>query len=170
MDNLKEAFEDLIKDMYSAETQVVEALPKAAAAADNSELRAGFEEHREQTQGHIARLEQVAQMCGFEPGGKTCAAAKGLIKEMSEIIEEGEQGAVRDAMLIAGGQKFEHYEIAGYGTAATWATALGMNDCAELLQDTLEEEEATDQKLTLIAETIVNPEAMESMSGKASLK
>jgi ferritin-like metal-binding protein YciE len=170
MKDFKEAFEDLIKDMYSAETQVVEALPKAAAAAENSDLSAGFMEHCEQSKMHVQRLEEVASTCGFEPTGKTCEAAKGLIKEMDEIISEGESGPVRDAMLICGGQKFEHYEMANYGTAVTWAMAIGQQDCADLLAETLQEEEETDAKLTEIAETVVNPEAVGSMSGKASLK
>ena len=173
MMTFEDAFEDLVKDMYSAETQVLEALPKAAQAAENEQLRSAFETHRMETQEHVARLKKVAETCGFEPTGKECKAAKGLIEEMSEIIKEGETGAVRDAMLICGAQKFEHYEIANYGTALTWANMLGKTDCMMLLQETLEEEEMTDENLSAIAESVVNPEAeseSESMRGKASMK
>src|SRR5690348_2982798 len=112
MDNFKEAFEDLVKDMYDAEVRVSKALPDAAEAAQNMELKQGFQDHLSQTKGHITRLQQVAQTCGFDPEGKTCAAAKGLIKEMSDFIKDSDVSPVRDATLIAGAQKFEHYEIA----------------------------------------------------------
>lgn len=171
MMTFEEAFEDLVKDMYSAETQVLEALPKAAEAAENEQLRAAFEKHRMETQEHVARLKKIAETCDFQPTGKECKAAKGLIEEMDEIIEEGEEGAVRDAMLICGAQKFEHYEIANYGTALTWANMLGKRDCVMLLQETLEEEEMTDENLTAIAESVVNPEAEAvSEEGRASLQ
>jgi ferritin-like metal-binding protein YciE len=160
MNSLNEAFEDLIKDLYSAEKQVEKALPKAAKAAESPELRAGFEEHRMQTQGHIQRLEQVAEICGFKPSGKVCKAAQGLIEEMDEIIKEGEPSPVTDAMLICGGQKFEHYEIASYGTAAAWAELMGSPECAQILSQTLQEEEQTDEKLNQMAESKVNKEAM----------
>jgi len=177
MKTFDKAFEDLIKDMYSAEKQVLKALPKAARAAQNPDLKAGFEEHRAQTEQHVARLEQVATTCGFKPTGKVCKAAQGLIEEMSEIIEEKEKSPVIDAMLICGGQKFEHYEIANYGTAITWAEMLGKKHCVELLRTTLEEEKETDEKLTVLAESVVNQEAVEQESGakvsprsKASLR
>jgi ferritin-like metal-binding protein YciE len=160
MNSLNEAFEDLIKDMYNAEKQVLKALPKAAKAAQSEQLRAGFEEHRQQTEGQIQRLEQVAQICGFKPTGKVCKAAEGLIEEMDEIIKEGEPSPVMDAMLIVGGQKFEHYEIASYGTAATWAELMGSTECAQLLKQSLQEEEQTDEKLNRLAEGQINREAM----------
>lgn len=175
MKTFDKAFEDLIKDMYSAEKQVLKALPKAAKVAQNADLKAGFEEHRAQTEEHVSRLEEVAQVCGFKPTGKVCKAAQGLIEEMSEIITEEEAGPVKDAMLICGGQKFEHYEIANYGTAVTWATMLGKKDCVKLLQMTLDEEKQTDEKLTELADSVVNQEAMgmeekSSPRGKASVR
>ena len=174
MKSFEKAFADLIKDLYSAEKQVLKALPKAAKAAEHMELKAGFEEHRAQTEEHVARLEQVAEICGFRPTGKVCKAAQGLIEEMSEVLEKEKPGAVRDAMLIAGGQKFEHYEIASYGTAVTWATMLGKNDCVQLLKMTSAEEKDTDEKLTHLAETVVNQDAMaqdsEPMKNKVSVK
>jgi ferritin-like metal-binding protein YciE len=169
VDNFNEAFQDMIKDIYDAEMRVIDALPKAAEAAQNMELKQAFQQHRDQTQGHITRLKQVCQLCGFDPEGKTCAAAKGLLKEMDEIISDHDAGAVRDAMLICGGQKFEHYEIATYGTLVTWAEALGRDDCADLLQQTLDEEEETDQTLTTIAESVVNPEAVGNIANRASV-
>jgi ferritin-like metal-binding protein YciE len=176
MKTFDKAFEDLVKDMYSAEKQVLKALPKAAKAASDPDLKSGFEEHRVQTEEHVARLEQVAETCGFKPSGKVCKAAQGLIEEMAEIITEEEEGPVKDAMLICGGQKFEHYEIANYGTAVTWARMLGKEDCAELLQMTLDEEKETDEKLTALAESVVNEEAvsgesrMQSTKGKVSVR
>jgi ferritin-like metal-binding protein YciE len=168
------AFEDLIKDLYSAEKQVLKALPKAAKAAEHMELRAAFEEHRSQTEEHVSRLEQVAEICGFKPTGKVCKAAQGLIEEMSEIIEKEKPGAVRDAMLVAGGQKFEHYEIASYGTAVTWASMLGKNECVQLLKLTSSEEKHADEKLTNLAETVVNQQAMaedeSSPRGRATMR
>lgn len=162
MNSLSEAFEDLVKDMYNAEKQVVKALPKAAKAASSEDLKAGFEEHKTQTEGHIERLEKVAEICGFKPTGKVCKAAQGLIEEMAEIIEEGEPGPVTDAMLICGGQKFEHYEIANYGTAVAWAKLIGQDECVNLLQQTLDEEQQTNMKLNELAEGSINEEAMNS--------
>jgi ferritin-like metal-binding protein YciE len=164
------AFEDLVKDMFSAEKQVLKALPKAAKAASDPQLKAGFEEHRAQTEEHVTRLEQVAETCGFKPTGKVCKAAQGLIEEMAETITDEEEGPVKDAMLICGGQKFEHYEIANYGTAVTWARMLGKQDCVDLLQMTLDEEKQTDEKLTALAESVVNEEAMSDAGATQSTK
>jgi len=162
MNSLLEAFQDLVKDMYSAEKQVVKALPKAAKAASDPELKKGFEDHKTQTEGHIQRLEKVAELSEFKPSGKVCKAAQGLIEEMDEIIAEGEPGPVTDAMLICGGQKFEHYEIANYGTSVAWAKLLGLTESAKLLQQTLDEETETNDKLTTVAETKINEAALDA--------
>jgi ferritin-like metal-binding protein YciE len=141
MSEFQEAFEDLIKDMYSAEKQVVKALPKAAKAATDDGLREAIQEHIQQTEEHVNRLEKVAELGEFKPSGKVCAAAKGIIEEMAEALEEHEPGPILDAVMVCAAQKFEHYEIANYGTAVSWAKLLGLDDCVEVLQQTLEEEE-----------------------------
>lgn len=168
MNTFSEAFEELIKDMYSAEKQALKALPKMAKGCADKELRTGFEKHLEQTQGHVDKLEKVAEICGFKPTGKLCVGAKGLIEEVEEQLEEGEEGPVRDAMLIAGAQKFEHYEISGYGTACDWAKLMGEKACAELLDEILEEEKATDMLLNSLAESKVNPLAFETAATEAA--
>ncbi len=137
-----------IKDLYSAETQLVKALPKMAKAASDPELRTGFETHLKETKVHVDRLEKIAGMLDITPRGKSCKAMKGLIEEGSEVIHENGEPAVRDLALIVAAQKVEHYEIAGYGSARTFAQMLGRDDAVELLQLTLEEEGATDKKLT----------------------
>ena len=160
MSTFNEAFEDLIKDMYSAEKQVLKALPKVAKAVVNPQLKQGVELHIKQTERHVTRLEEVAKNCGFKPTGKLCVAAKGLIEEVDEHIKEGEPGAVLDATIIAGAQKFEHYEISGYGTAKEWAKLMGEPECVRLLEETLREEEETDKLMTQIAESRVNRDAL----------
>jgi ferritin-like metal-binding protein YciE len=157
--SLQDLFVDELKDLYSAENQLLKALPKMAKAASNGELRAGFEEHLEQTRGHVERLEQVCQQLEVTPKGKKCAAMEGLIEEGKELMEEDASPAVLDAGLIAAAQKVEHYEIASYGTVCTWATLLGFDEAASLLGETLEEEKATDEKLTTLAEQTVNEDA-----------
>jgi len=148
-----------LKDLYSAETQLVKALPKMAKAASNEELKAGFEEHLEQTKGHVRRLEESAGILGVKLGGHKCKAMEGLIEEGSELISEEAEPSVRDAGLIGAAQRVEHYEMAGYGTARALALTLGHEDVAELLGETLEEEKETDAKLTDLAETVVVPSA-----------
>ena len=150
---------DELKDLYSAENQLVKAIPKMAKAASNSDLRAGFEKHLEETRGHVKRLEQVCEELGVNPKGKKCAATEGLVKEGKELMEEDATPGVRDAGLIAAAQKIEHYEIASYGTVCTWARELGYSDMAETLQETLDEEKATNEKLTELAEQGINEEA-----------
>ncbi len=146
---LHELFLEQLKDLYSAETQLIEALPEMAEAAHAKALKKGFEAHLEQTKEHARRIEQIFTNLGEgEPTGKTCQAMKGLIKEGKETISEDATPAVKDAALIAAAQRVEHYEIAGYGTVRTYATLLGHDDAAALLQKTLDEEAATDQKLT----------------------
>lgn len=156
---LHDLFVHELKDLYSAETQLVKALPKMAKAATNEELRAGFEEHLEETKNHVARLEEIAEACECKLSGHTCKAMKGLIEEGSELISEDADDHVRDAGLIGAAQRVEHYEIAAYGTARALAKALGHDEAADLLEETLEEEKATDEKLTELAESTVNAEA-----------
>lgn len=151
---LRELYIDELKDLYSAETRLVKALPKLAKAASSEELSQGFEEHLEQTKGHVERLEKIFESLDESPKGKKCAGMEGLIKEGSEVMEEDYEGAVMDAGLIGAAQRVEHYEIAGYGTASEFATLLGEEEHASLLNQTLEEEKETDEKLTELAKTI----------------
>lgn len=152
-----------IKDLYSAETQLVKALPKMAKAASDPELRAGFEQHLAETKTHVERLEQIATSLDASPKGKACQAMKGLIEEGSEVISENAEATVKDLALIVAAQKVEHYEMAGYGSARTLAEALGLDEVAELLQMTLDEEGATDKKLTQMSlQLIPEAEALEA--------
>ena len=157
---LHDLFEDQIKDLYSAENQILKALPKMAKNATNPQLRTAFERHLEETRGHVTRLEQIAAELNFTPKGKKCKGAEGLIEEGKEVMEEFEDETL-DAGLIGAAQRVEHYEIAGYGTARTHAELLGYKKAARLLQQTLDEEERTDKKLTQIAESVVNVEALQ---------
>jgi ferritin-like metal-binding protein YciE len=157
--SLGDLFVDGLRDLYSAENQIIKALPKMAKASSSPELRQGFEEHLEQTRGHVQRLEQIFAEMNVSPRGKKCVAMKGLIAEGKELMDQDLEGAVMDAGLIEAAQKVEHYEVAGYGCARTWAEHLGHHQAAELLQQTLNEEKSTDQKLTQIAEQMVNAEA-----------
>ncbi|MGA9356155.1 MAG: ferritin-like domain-containing protein [Terriglobales bacterium] len=149
-EGLKELYIDELKDLYSAENQLVKALPKMAEAATSDELRAGFEEHLEQTKGQVQRLETIFEKLGESPKGKKCKGMEGLIQEGSEAIEEHD-GAVLDAALIGAAQRVEHYEMAGYGTVIAFAEELGESEHVSLLNETLEEEKATDEKLTGLA-------------------
>ncbi len=153
-EGLKELYVDELKDIYSAENQLVKALPKLAKAADSDELRQGFEEHLEQTKEHVARLEQIFEMLEESPKGKKCAGMEGLVEEGSEVLKEGLEGAVLDAALIGAAQRVEHYEIAAYGTVIAFAQTLGEDDHASLLEETLSEEKETDEKLTELAKQI----------------
>jgi ferritin-like metal-binding protein YciE len=144
---LRELYIDELKDLYSAENQLVKALPKMAKAATSADLRSGFEEHLEQTKGHVQRLETIFQQLEESPKGKKCKGMEGLIEEGAEAIDEYE-GDVRDAALIGAAQRVEHYEMAGYGTVKAMAEELGESEQASLLNETLEEEKATDEKLT----------------------
>jgi ferritin-like metal-binding protein YciE len=155
-----ELFEDQIKDLYSAEKQIIQALPKMAKNSTSPQLRAGFEKHLEETRGHVSRLEQIADELGFSPRGKKCKGCEGLIEEGKEAMEEFE-GDVLDAALIGAAQRVEHYEMAGYGTARAHAALLGFTKAAKLLQQTLDEETRTDKKLSHLADSIVNVEALQ---------
>lgn len=165
MNNLQEAFEELVKDMYSAEKQVLKALPKAASASTSKDLIAGIEAHIKQTEQHVVRLEEIASRGGYKPSGKVCTAAKGIIEEQDEALSEHEKGPLLDAVLVCGCQKFEHYEIANYGTAVSWAKLLGLKEDLNALQETLTEEKETNQKLTDVADSTVNKAALSEMAG-----
>ena len=151
---LKELFVDELKDIYSAETQLVKALPKMAKAAASDELRSGFEKHLKQTEGHVSRLEQIFQQLDEKPTGKKCMGMEGLIKEGGEAAEEDYEDDAKDAALIGAAQRVEHYEIAAYGTVRAMAEKLGNDKAVKLLSQTLQEEKDTDQKLTELAEQI----------------
>jgi ferritin-like metal-binding protein YciE len=155
---LKELFIDELKDIYSAENQLIKALPKMAKAATSDDLRAGFEAHLEQTKQHARRIEEICTELGEKPTGKKCAGMEGLIDEGKEMMDEFEDD-VLDAAMISAAQRVEHYEIAAYGTVRTYAELLGHDRAVELLEQTLEEEKETDQKLTDLAGTI-NVEAV----------
>ncbi len=157
---LEDAYIEQLRDLYSAESQLVKALPKMAKAAHSDELKNGFLEHLEQTKGHVSRLEEIFEGLDEKPTGKKCQAMAGLVEEGSETISEDATPAVKDALLIAAAQRVEHYEIAAYGTVKTFAQTLGHDDAAKLLDETLQEEVETDEKLTEAAQTI-NAEANE---------
>jgi len=158
--NLHDVYVEQLKDLYSAETQLIKALPKMAKAATNPDLAEGFKEHLEQTKEHAARLEKIFKELDEKPTGKKCKAMAGLVEEGSETIKEDASPAAKDAALIAAAQRVEHYEIAGYGSVKTFAHLLGEEDAAKLLEQTLQEEKDTDAKLTEAAESI-NVEAEE---------
>jgi ferritin-like metal-binding protein YciE len=150
---LKVLYIDELRDIYNAENQLVKALPKMAKASTSDDLRVGFEEHLEQTKGHVQRLEQIFAELDEKPTGKKCKGMEGLVQEGKEMIDE-QEGEVLDAGLISAAQRVEHYEIAAYGCVRTYANLLGETDAAELLNQTLEEEKETDKKLTSLAEKI----------------
>ena len=156
---LDELFHDTLKDIYYAEKKILSALPKMAKAAHNDDLRAAFEKHKTETEGQIDRLEQVFALIEEKPQGKKCAAIEGILEEGQEIIKEYKGSPALDAGLVSAAQAVEHYEIARYGTLRTWAEELGLNQAMKLLQQTLDQEEATDRSLTELAETVVNQEA-----------
>ena len=160
LDTLQKLYTDELRDLYNAENQLLKALPKMAKAASSEDLKEAFEKHLEQTKGHVERLEQVFEELDEKPKGKTCRAMKGLIEEGSEILEQDGEESVRDAGIIVAAQKVEHYEIAGYGSARTFAHLLGQNKAADLLQTTLDEESETNEVLNRLAESVINPEAV----------
>jgi ferritin-like metal-binding protein YciE len=150
-----------MRDLYNAENQLLKALPKMAKRATTPELKEAFESHLEETQTHVERLEEIFSNLGKKPSGKTCKGMKGLVEEGSEMMKEDGPDSVIDAGIIAAAQRVEHYEIAGYGVARTFASLLGEDEAEDLLQSTLDEEGAADEKLTEIAEGMVNEEAEE---------
>jgi ferritin-like metal-binding protein YciE len=153
---LDDLFVEEMQDLYSAENQLVQALPKIAKAASSPELRRAFEDHLEQTKGHVRRIEEIFSEVEGSPKGKKCVGMEGLLKEGKEFLDDEIQDEVRDAALISAAQRVEHYEIAGYGSARAHAEELGYSEAVMLLQQTLDEEKDADRKLTQIAETRVN--------------
>jgi ferritin-like metal-binding protein YciE len=158
---MEELFLDELKDLYSAEKQITKSLPKMAKAATSPDLRKAFETHLEETKGHVDRLEKAFQILGKPTRGKMCHGMEGVLEEGAEVLEETEKGDVRDAALISAAQRVEHYEIAAYGSVREYATLLGQDDIAELLEETLNEEKAADQKLGIVAKS-VNSQALQA--------
>ena len=155
---LKELLIDELKDLYSAEKQIVRALPKLAKAASTPELQQAFLSHLEETKGQVVRLEKISELIGKKLAGKLCVGTKGVLEEGTEVLEEVEKGLVRDAGLISAAQRVEHYEMAGYGSARDFAKTLGLTEIASLLDETLTEEKSADKKLSVISKQ-VNPAA-----------
>jgi len=160
LNTLKQLYMEELRDLHSAENQLLKALPKMAKGASSEELKLAFKNHLDQTKVHVERLEEIFERLDETPKGKTCQAMKGLVEEGSEILEEDGEESVLDAGIIAAAQKVEHYEIASYGTVRTFAQLLGEDEAAELLQETLDEEGEADKLLTQLAQEIVNPEAL----------
>jgi ferritin-like metal-binding protein YciE len=156
---LNDLFYDTLKDIYFAERQILKSLPKMAKAARSAELRQAFLTHRDETEVHVERLQQVFEIVGKRAQGKTCEAIKGILEEGDEVMEEYEESEALDAGLLAGGQAVEHYEMSRYGTLKTWAMQLGMKDAASLLDQTLQEEKKTDALLSKLAQSTVNSKA-----------
>ena len=160
LDTLEKLYISELRDLYSAENQLLKALPKMAKGASSNELKEAFEKHLEQTRGHVARLEEIFERLDVSPKGKICHGMKGLIEEGSEILKEDGEDSVLDAGIIVAAQKVEHYEIASYGSVRTFANLLGKDEAAGLLQSTLDEESETNEILNGLAESVVNPEAL----------
>jgi ferritin-like metal-binding protein YciE len=160
LESLKDLYMEQLKDLYSAETQLVDALPKMADACSSPELKNAFREHLNQTRQHVTRLEQIFKKLDESPKGETCEGMKGLLKEGEAMMKMKGEPEVIDAGLIAAAQRVEHYEIAGYGTVRTYAELIGDQDAVRLLERTLQEEEEADEKLTEIAESHINQEAL----------
>ena len=159
LDTLKDLYVDELKDLYSAEKQLIKALPKMAKAANDPQLKEAFRTHLQQTRQHAERIEQICRELGVSPRGKKCVGMEGLIEEGNELIQEDPDPDVLDAGLISKAQHVEHYEMAGYGTVRTYARQLGFDSQADLLQQTLDEEGTTDHLLTQLAESGINVEA-----------
>ncbi|MDQ2890385.1 MAG: ferritin-like domain-containing protein [Gemmatimonadota bacterium] len=159
METLHELYVDELKDLYSAENQILKALPRMIKAATNRKLKQGFTKHERQTRQHVKRLERICRQLGEKPTGKKCVGMEGVLKEGSELIKERPEAEVLDAGLISAAQHVEHYEMAGYGTVRTWALLLGFDEQARLLQQTLDEERDTDDALTALAESSINLKA-----------
>jgi len=159
VNNLRDALVEEIKDLYNAEKQLTKALPKLAKRASSDELRDAFESHLEETENQITRLERVFELLDEKPRGKHCAGIAGIIEEGGDTMQEDAEDSVMDAMLIASGQRAEHYEIGAYGSVIAWAEALELTEVAQLLNETLAEEKAADEKLSAIAESGINEAA-----------
>ncbi len=163
---LHDAWLDELRDLYNAEKQISKALPKMVKAANNAALSDTFESHLKETMNQIKRLEQIFQQLGETARGKTCEGMTGILEEGKNLMEEDFDEPTTDATLIAAAQKVEHYEIASYGTVVAWAQAMGHDEAAELLQETLDEEEAADEKLTAIAESGINEQSAAGAHGE----
>ena len=160
--SLHDAFIDELRDTYDAERQITKALPKMIKACTSEELRSAFESHLEETRGQVERLEQIFELLDEKVRGKHCDGMAGIIEEGKSVMEEEFDEATMDAVLIASAQRVEHYEMAAYGTLVAWAKDMGHNEAAELLEQTLSEEKAADEKLTTIAEGGINQEAAQA--------
>ncbi len=162
METFKELFEETLKDIYYAEKAILKALPKMAKKASSKKLQTAFTKHQKETEKQVDRLEQVFELLGKRASGKKCPAIDGIIEEGEEVMKEAKDDTIRDAAMLAAAQSVEHYEISRYGTLVAWAEKMGMSDAAELLQATLDEEKATDEALTGLAESEINVDAQES--------
>jgi ferritin-like metal-binding protein YciE len=160
LNTLEQLYVSELRDLYSAENQLLKALPKMARGASSPELKDAFQKHLQQTKGHVERLEELFEQLDESPKGKTCHGMKGLIEEGSELLKEDGENSVLDAGIIVAAQKVEHYEIASYGSVRTFANLLGRDQEAKLLQSTLDEEAETNEILNGLAESVVNPEAV----------
>lgn len=162
IETMEDLFLEQVEDLYDAEKRLVKALPKMAEAATSLSLRQAFESHLLETEGHVSRLENIFRKLGQDPKSQTCDAMKGLISEGEDMVSDTEPSALRDAGLIASANRVEHYEMAAYGSARTFAQTLGLAEAASLLDQTLQEEKKADQKLTHLAESMINDEALRS--------
>jgi ferritin-like metal-binding protein YciE len=154
VDSIEKLFIGELKDLYSAENQITKTLPKMIQAASSAELRSAFEHHLKETEGHVRRLEQAFEILGGSPKGKTCAGMKGILEEGAEMLHDAKEGDLRDAALISGAQRVEHYEMAAYGVVRDYAERLKQQQIAKLLQETLDEEKAADKKLTDVSKKV----------------
>ncbi|HEY7091012.1 MAG TPA: ferritin-like domain-containing protein [Tepidisphaeraceae bacterium] len=159
LNTLQDLYVDELRDLLSAENQILKALPKMAKAASSPQLARAFQEHLNQSQEHVARLTRIFEMMGEKPRAKKCKGMEGIIEEGKDLVDEAETDEARDAAMISAAQKVEHYEMASYGAVRTYAKHLGQNEAAELLQRTLDEEGETDKKLTQLAESGINVQA-----------
>jgi len=166
VETLRDLYVDVLKDLYDAENKIVKALPKLAKAASSAELQQGFQEHLEQSKGHVERLEEVFQDLGVPAKRKKCKAIEDLLEEGKELMEANSHSEVLDAGLIAAAQKVEHYEIASYGSARTYAELLGEDQAVALLEQTLEEEKQTDEKLSQLATSQIDIEPKDTVAGQ----
>jgi ferritin-like metal-binding protein YciE len=162
IESMEDLFLEQVQDLYDAEKRLVKALPKMAEASTSQSLSQAFQAHLMETEGHVTRLESIFRMLGQEPKSHTCDAMKGLISEGEDMVSDIDESPLRDAGLIASANRVEHYEIAAYGSARTFAETLGLREAASLLEQTLQEEKKADQKLTQLAESMVNEEALRS--------
>jgi ferritin-like metal-binding protein YciE len=162
IETMEDLFLEQVEDLYDAEKRLVKALPKMAEASTSQTLRQAFESHLMETEGHVSRLENIFRILGQDPKSHTCDAMKGLISEGEDVVSDIDQSSLRDAGLIAAANRVEHYEIAAYGSARTFADILGLTEAALLLEQTLQEEKKADQKLTQLAESLINDEALRS--------